>query len=224
MTLLTPGGRKRITQAIEEAEKATGGEIVTAIIPESDDYAARELIFSIVCGLIAYILLVIFSERFARILENRLWIDSPALIPLSMMAITLLTAALAYALAQTPAVDRFIVGRRIMAEAVRRRAMRHFVESAAYDTVDRTGVLLFISVLERRVELIADKGIDEKVNPGTWESIVTPLIEGIKKKQTSTAIEAAIKSIGSILAKYVPPRPDDINEIADAPAELGKGS
>ena len=165
-----------------------------------------------------------FSEPFAQILDSWLWLESPALIPLSMMAITLLIGALAYALAQIPVIDRLIVGRRTMAEAVRHRAMRHFIESATYDTMDRTGVLLFISVLERRVELIADKGINDKVESKAWEKIVTALVGGIKKRQTSAAIEEAIGSLGAILAEHVPPRPDDVNEIADDPTELGRGS
>ncbi len=224
MALLTPGGKNRISKAISEAEKNTGGEIVVAIIPESDDYMARELTFGIACSLITSILLIMNLERFDQLVESIFWIDFPALMPLSMMALILFAGALAYALAQVAAVDRILVGKRNMAEAVRRRAMRHFVESAVYDTVDRTGVLLFISVLERRVELIADKGINSKVESKAWESIVSLLVGGIRKSNTSASIEAAVRSIGEILAEHVPPRPEDINEISDSPTELGKGS
>ena len=63
MGLLTAEGNKRIARAIEEAEKSTAGEIVVAIIPESDDYAARELVFAIASGFIASVIMVIFSEQ-----------------------------------------------------------------------------------------------------------------------------------------------------------------
>ena len=224
MNLLSSEAKQRVEQAVREAESETGGEIITAIIPESDDYAAPELLFGIALGLLTYILLLIFAEPFSRFVDGLIWIDTVNLIPLSMLALTLLAGTLGYALAQIPCIDRIVIGRRRMAEAVHRRAMRYFTESAAYDTVDRTGVLLFISVLERRVELLADRGINVKVSPDTWENIVSDLVNGIRRKQTDTALETAIRRIGKVLAEFVPPRADDTNEKSDKPVELQKGS
>ncbi len=224
MGLLTAEGNKRIARAIEEAEKSTAGEIVVAIIPESDDYAARELVFAIASGFIASVIMVIFSDKLIQFLDSLLWIDSSLILPLSMLAGALLVGSSAYALAQIPALDRLLAGKRLMAEAVRRRALRHFTESAVYDTLDRTGVLLLISILERRVELIADRGINKMVAANSWEDIVAVLVRGIKEGKTADAIENAVRSIGGILAEHVPPRPDDVNEIADGPTELEKGS
>jgi len=224
MGLLTTEESKRISAAVAAAEANTGGEIVTAIIPESDSYAARELLFGIVMGFVAYFLLILFYDPFSSLVDRLFWGDASLLMPLSMAGVTLFTGSLAYALAQIPMLDRLINGKKNMQEAVHRRALRHFVESAAYDTIDRTGVLLFVSVLERRVELIADKGINDKVDPGAWQSIVNDLTQGIRDKRTADSLERAVTGIGSILAKHVPPRPDDVNELSDGPTELGKGS
>ena len=224
MALLTSDEKKRIGDAVAAAEVNTGGEIVTAVIPESDDYAFRELLFGIGAGILAFIILALFIGPFNGLLDRLFWTESTTLLPLAMGTISLLTGAVFYFLFQFPALDRFIVGRRTMAEAVKNRALRHFVESAAYDTVDRTGVLLFISVLERRVELIADKGINTKVGPDTWYRIVSSLVRGIGEKRTADAIVIAVGEIGMVLAEHVPPRPDDENELSDGPTELGKGS
>ncbi|RLW70887.1 MAG: hypothetical protein B6D68_00235 [spirochete symbiont of Stewartia floridana] len=224
MGLLTAEGSRRIARAVEDAEKSTAGEIVVAIIPESDDYAARELVFAIASGFIASVIMVIFSEQLIQLFDSLLWIDSALLFPLSMLAGALLAGSSAYALAQIPVLDRLIAGRHLMTEAVRRRALRHFTESGVYDTVDRTGVLLLVSVLEHRVELIADRGINKMVAANSWENIVAALVKGIKKGQTADAIEKAVRDIGGILAEHVPPRADDVNEIADVPTELEKGS
>ncbi len=78
--------------------------------------------------------------------------------------------------------------------------------------------------MERRVELIADKGINAKVAPDTWDRIVSSLVRGIGENQTAEAIVTAVKEIGMILAEQVPPRPDDKNELSDGPTELEKGS
>ncbi len=224
MNLLTSDEKDLISRTVAEAEANTGGEIVTAIIPESDDYAFRELIFSVIAGLLTFVILLLFITSFESLIDRLFWSDSTVLLPLSMASLSLISGGFFYFLFQIPALDRFVVGRKAMAEAVRRRALRHFVESNAYDTVDRTGVLLFISVLERRVELIADKGINAKVAPDSWDRIVSSLTRGIKEKKTAEAITIAIKDIGTILAEHVPPRPDDSNELSDGPEELGKGS
>jgi putative membrane protein len=224
MYLLSSEEKKRIGDAVLAAEANTGGEIVTAIIPESDDYAFRELLFAIAAGIITFIVLALLIAPFNRLLDRLFWIESAALLPLSMGAVSLAIGTISYVLFQIPAMDRLVVGRQAMADAVRNRALRHFVESAAYDTVDRTGVLLFISILERRVELIADKGINAKVAPDTWDRIVSSLVRGIGENQTAEAIVTAVKEIGMILAEQVPPRPDDENELSDGPTELEKGS
>jgi len=224
MSLLSSDEKKRIGDAVLAAEANTGGEIVTAIIPESDDYAFRELLFAIAAGIITFIVLALLIAPFNRLLDRLFWIESAALLPLSMGAVSLAIGTMSYVLFQIPAMDRLVVGRQAMADAVRNRALRHFVESAAYDTVDRTGVLLFISILERRVELIADKGINAKVAPDTWDRIVSSLVRGIGENQTAEAIVTAVKEIGMILAEQVPPRPDDENELSDGPTELEKGS
>jgi putative membrane protein len=224
MTLLTPDASRRIAEAVKKAEANTGGEIVVAVIPESDDYASREMAFGIGLGVIAFVVMAFFAAPLEILLDRWVWLESPALLPLAFGAVSLGVGAIGYALAQIPAVDRLVIGRKAMADAVKKRALRHFVESAAYDTVDRTGVLLFVSALERRVELLADRGIDDAVAPDTWDRIVSALVRGLKDGRREEAMETAVEEIGTVLAEYVPRREDDENELDDGPSELGKGS
>ena len=216
--------RQRIADAVQAAEALTAGEIAVAVIPESSDYSARELLFGIGAGVITQIILILLTSPITRLLDGLLWLESPILIPLSTLSVSLLIGAAAYAAAQIPAVDRIIAGRRAMREAVRRRALRHFVESAVYDTAGRTGVLLFISLLERRVELIADRGINAAVEAGVWDGIAAELITGIREDRMGEAVEKAVTAVGAVLAEHVPVSADDVNEIADAPVELEEGS
>ena len=216
--------RQRIADAVQAAEALTAGEIAVAVIPESSDYSARELLLGIGVGVITQIILVLLTSPITRLLDGLLWLESPILIPLSTLSVSLLIGAAAYAAAQIPAVDRIIAGRRAMREAVRRRALRHFVESAVYDTAGRTGVLLFISLLERRVELIADRGINAAVEAGVWDGIAAELITGIREDRMGEAVEKAVTALGAVLAEHVPVSADDVNEIADAPVELEEGS
>ncbi len=224
MSFLSKEEYARISRAVKKAEKSTGGEIVTAIIPESDNYADRELLAGIAAGILTFIILSFQGSVLEGWLDSHFWLDSTVLLSLCIGFCSLVVGTLIYLLAQIPFLDRVIIGRRRMEVAVRNRAMRHFVESAAYDTVDRTGVLLFISVLERRVELIADKGINDAVAADTWDRIVSALVRGIKDGKIAEALEAAVGDIGAALAEHVPPRPDDENELADGPVELPRGS
>jgi putative membrane protein len=224
LILLTSDEKERIARAVKEAEKSTGGEIVTAVIPESDDYAFRELLFGITGGLLVFVILLLFISPFETLIDRLFWSDAPVLLPAALASVSLLSGALFYFLFQIPVLDRLIIGRRSMAEAVKHRALRYFTESNVFDTLDRTGVLLFISILERRVELVADKGINAKVAPDTWDRIVSSLVRGIGRKETGDAIVTAVREIGEVLAEHVPPRKDDENELSDGPVELEKGS
>jgi putative membrane protein len=224
MALLSSEETRLIRDAVAAAEEGTAGEIATAIIAESDDYAFRELLFSMGAGILTYIILALFAAGLNGLLDRWFWYESAVLLPLAMGTASMAAGLLFYALFQIPALDRLIVGRKVMTEAARRRSLRYFVECGIYDTVDRTGVLLFISVLERRVELIADKGINTRVAPDTWDRIVSSLVRGIREKRTAQSIVRALEEIGVVLAEHVPRRPDDANELSDGPVELGKNS
>ncbi len=215
---------KRIANAVKEAESQTGGEIVVAIIPESSSYAAREMLFASAAGVLAFFVACFFADSINTGLSRLFWNESLAVLPLFLGILAILVSILASFLIQIPAIDRIVIGKRAMSEAVRKRAMRHFTESAVYDTVDNTGVLLFVSLMERRVELIADRGINTSVPPKTWENIVLELVKGVKQDDLTASLEKAIGQIGVVLAEHVPQRPDDVNEKPDTPTELKQGS
>ncbi len=224
MALLTETEQKRISEAVARAEARTGGEIVTAIIPESDDYGFNELLFAVIIGVLTFLLIFALHDPLERLMQRLFWTYEPWYFMLLLGVLPLIKGGGAYFYAQVPFVDRFIVPRARMAEAVARRARRHFMEAGVYDTVDRTGILIFVSQLERRVELIADRGIDEKVAPGAWDAIVSSLTRGIADGRTVEAMIEAIDRCGDILEGNVIRRTDDTNELDNRTTELESGS
>jgi putative membrane protein len=222
--LLTDEERAAVAAAVAEAEQNTGGEIATAIIPESDDYGFRELVTAVIVGIVGYSVLTLFAPAVETVLARVFWTYNSWMLPTAIGGVATLAGGGAYLLAQIPTLDRLIVPRTVMAEAVRRRALRHFMESGTYDTRDRTGVLIFVSVLERRVELIADRGITEQVEQERWDAIVADLTEGIATGNAGVALAEAVRSVGKILGDTVDRRPDDTNELPDGPTELERGS
>ncbi|MCG8478476.1 MAG: hypothetical protein MI724_05215 [Spirochaetales bacterium] len=224
MSLLTEEESRRIAQAVEAAERKSGGEITTAVIAESDDYGFRELLFAVVVGVAAWIAAVAAQTPLTALLERLFWGWEPWMLSGAQGAVGMVTGLLAYYIAQIPAVDRIIVPRAVRHEAVARRARRHFVDSGTYDTVDQTGILIFVSILERRVELIADRGINRQVAPDTWSGIVGRLTDGIRGGKLADALVEAVSACGEVLEGRVTRRSDDTNELTDRPDQLEKGS
>jgi putative membrane protein len=90
-----------------------------------------------------------------------------------------------------------------------------FSESGVYATAEGTGILLFVSFMERRVELIADKGISSKIPAEEWQQIVTDLSASIDDKKLSAGLQKALTRCGTLLNEHFPGTEDDINELSD---------
>jgi len=223
-SILTSEEERRIADTVAAMEKRTGGEIAVAVIPESDDYGFRELLLSVILGAGAFSIVLLFAPAVEVLLSKLVWGYQGWMLAAVAGGAAAAVAGIAYLLAQIPAVDRAIVPGRVREEAVRRRALRHFVESGVHDTKDRTGVLLFVSMMERRVELVADTGIAAQVQKDEWGEIVAALTAGIGRGDTANALVAAVEGIGAILADRVERRRDDTNELNDRPTQLESGS
>jgi uncharacterized membrane protein len=98
-------------------------------------------------------------------------------------------------------------------ESVRSRARREFYRLNVDRTADRTGILLFLALTPRRFEIVADEGINARVEPDTWDEVARALEQDIHVRGLGPAIVATIARVGEILARHVPPRPDDRNEL-----------
>jgi len=108
---------------------------------------------------------------------------------------------------------RLFISDREIDEEVEEAAVTGFFREGLYRTRDETGILIFISVFEHRVWVLADRGINEKVKEGQWDEIVRMIIEGIKNKDQVNAICKAVDEIGRILKEHFPIKEDDRDEL-----------
>lgn len=207
--------KEKIKASVKEAESKTSGEISTGFIKESDNYAVYELTFAVFTGLVYFIAMLFFTDSIEESIKNMFWEYSPLYLLIFYGFSTFLVIAIVYLLANIPFIDRLIVPKAVMRQKVNQRAERHFLESGVYDTKDRTGILIFISYLERRVELLADKGISEKIPREKWDAIVGHIIDGIKSNQLVKHLSESIRECGNLLAEQFPIQPDDVNELKD---------
>ncbi len=97
------------------------------------------------------------------------------------------------------------------------RAVEEFNKLGIAATQDHTGVLICIFVDERKVFVLADKNINEKVPKGTWDDVVKIIIESIKdpKQVNSKGIIKAVELAGKHLSEHFPRKADDVNELPD---------
>jgi putative membrane protein len=103
---------------------------------------------------------------------------------------------------------------------VRRRAISIFKAAAERRTTGRTGILIYLSMGERRAEIVADEAILKVTDDHTWGEAMSSLIEQVREGRPGDGIVAAIERVGEVLAEHFPRTADDTNEIPDKLIEL----
>ncbi|HEY3303981.1 MAG TPA: hypothetical protein VGL70_10660 [Candidatus Binatia bacterium] len=191
--------QEKIEQAVAAAEQRTSGEIVPMIVAASSRYAEIDLTCLLAGLLLGTLAALMWGNPWGLTHAELAW-------PIGGAALGLLLCQL------TPLKRRLIPTARIM-EAVHLRSLAAFTAHGLHYTTAHTGILIFASLFERRVEVLADRGINEKVKPGTWDGIVGILTSGLKSNDGCAAFCAAIDECGKILAEHFPRSPDDRDEL-----------
>ena len=220
MAFLSDTDKQRIEEAVRNAELGSSGEIATAIINESSSYAEYELLFSLIKALAVMLLMLIFKDAYISLLNKLFWEVTPFLVLNVSAVIITLTVVLSYFFFNIPVINRRILPKKVVTQRVHRRALVHFVEAGVIDTENRTGILIFISKKEQRVELIADSGINKVVNKNEWDKIVTSIVEAIKEGKTADGLVQAIDICGKIIKENFPAGNENPNELSNAIVEL----
>lgn len=207
--LFSDEDRRRIQEAVERAERRTSGEIVPFIVPQSDQYEVtvwKGGALSAGLALVAAMLVFHFYDGWGLAWLHTGW-GTAALTLAAGIAGGLLGAFV------RPA-RRLLAGSDDVTRAVHRRAMKAFVEEEVFDTRDRTGILIFISLLEHRIEVLGDAGINRKVSPDEWADVVEHIRSGIRRGRIADGLVEAIEMCGMLLEKSgVELREDDADEL-----------
>jgi uncharacterized membrane protein len=92
-----------------------------------------------------------------------------------------------------------------------KEAWKCFAKLEMQKTQDRNGVLIFISVQDRQMAIVADEGINRCEEEGTWERFLTQLIEDFSQGKVDEGLKKCILTIGEELTKFFPKTPDTNN-------------
>ena len=193
--------REKIKKTTVDAELHTTGEIAVVMVDHSSQYIEAEVIGGIFLGsLISLVLAVVFFH-------SSIW----AYVPLSFV----LYFPSHVLFRKVPVLKVAFVGKKKMERAVKERAIRSFYEKGLYRTKDHTGVIFFLSLLERKVWVLADKGIHKKITQPVLNRFARMVSTGVREERACDALCEAIREIGGLLAKHYPGTAGGIDELTD---------
>jgi uncharacterized membrane protein len=95
------------------------------------------------------------------------------------------------------------------------QAIKVFERLGMHRTAARNGVLVYISVTDRKLAVIGDKGIHERVGEAYWQALVAAVRERLRQQQSRDGLVHALAELGRDLARHFPRRPTDKNELSD---------
>ncbi len=95
-------------------------------------------------------------------------------------------------------------------------AEKIFVKLKMHQTKERNGVLIYIATLSKKIAVVGDEGIHQKLNDEFWQTIVTKLIQQFKQDKKAKGLAECIIECGEQLGKYFPRSLDDKNEMSNA--------
>ena len=198
---LSEDQQNAIRQAVAQAEANTSGEIVPLILPSAGEYKHVEIRF----GALLTMALTLFLLW---------WVPAAPLWGVAaVMAASYLLGGLVVRV--TPGLKRFLVGKETLNDMVNEKAFSLFIQQGLHYTRDATGILILVSLFEKRVEILADRGINEKVDQQQWQQAVDTIVEGLHQDTMVDSLCRAIESCGTLLAQHCPQREDDENELPD---------
>jgi putative membrane protein len=197
-TFFSEAEQERIRHAVIEAESKTAGEIVPMVVTSSARYTEIELL-GVITGL------------FLGMIAEGIWSDPWGSPFLNLWPVA--GALGGFLLCRLSAVKRFFTPKSRIAQAVHTTCLAAFTEQGLHYTRGHTGILILVSLVERRVQVLADRGINEKVSPGAWDDVTKILTAGLKSGRACDAFCKAIERCGELLAEHFPRQADDKDEL-----------
>ena len=198
---LDDAGKRALQAAVENIEAVSAVEAVVVVPIQSGRYLHADLLGAIACGWfgLGFLLLSDWSFSIASI-----WLDP--------LACGLLGGGL---VSRVPALRRWLTPPKWRHEAVLRCARATFLERRISETRDRSGVLIYISQLEREALVLADRGIQQAVASSDWQQLELGLGRAVRAGDAQAAARA-LTDFARVAQAALPRRADDQNELSDS--------
>jgi putative membrane protein len=208
--IVTPEEHKAIAAVIRAAERRTSGEIYCVLARASDSYFFP-------ASLMLVLAMLVVGFVVALVLES-LWLTMR--LPVFLAAQLLALGAAMAVLKLSPGLRLRLVPRRWQYRHAHENALKQFLARNVHITAERTGVLIFVSLAEHYAEIVADAGINARVEQRVWDGIVAELVDHARRGRLADGFVAAVGRVGALLAEDFPVSSADRNELDDHLVEL----
>jgi putative membrane protein len=196
---LTDESKAALSAAVQAIESCSSAELVVAVRPRSGSYLHADLIFGILAGLASLAVLLYSRWEFALV-----WF--------------LVDPVLLGALAGLAASRSDVLRRAFTRPATRRQrvdtaARSTFVERRVHGTTGRTGILLYVSVLEREAALVVDAGVEALAATDAWRKAAGEIEEAVRQGADGTAVATRLHDLATLLGPALERSAEDVDEL-----------
>lgn len=191
-----------LAQCVTEIEKTTDAELVIVVRARSGAYRHADYLFG---SLIAFAGLL--GLLFLPVDFHQYWVP---------IDVVVLFAAGAFLCSRSGRARRLLTSKKFRNAAVRTGAAAMFYEAGIANTEAEMGILIYLSLLERRLELIADRGVLKAVPPLEWNQSLFALKEA-GRNPDSQALLKELRELGKLLGEHLPATGENPNELPDMP-------
>lgn len=199
---LLPEARREALDDVRAIEARTSAEVKVVVRQRSGDYRAADYLAG-AASAFAILLVLLFHPRPFAV----------STMPLDVLAFFALGAL---ASTRAPALRRALTPASQRRQNVRAAARAAFVDLGVSRTRDRNGLLVYVSLLERSVEVVTDVGIDAAALGPEWPALLAALGASVAPKPDFARFRVALAALGPVLGRAMPRRDDDVDELSNA--------
>lgn len=196
---LTDESRKALAGAVHAVEAHSSAELIVAVRPRSAPYLYAALMAGMVAGYGTLAFLLFSPWEFG--LEWFL-VD-----PVAVGALAVLAGL------RIPALTRLLTRRTARRERVEAAARSTFLEKRMHRTMGRTGILLYVSLLEREAAVVVDLGVEALAETEVWRKAVAGIEEAVRHGGDGNEVAERIRGLGEVLASALERDAADVDEL-----------
>lgn len=219
--LFTPADHEAVNRAVQQAEQRTCAEIIPVVASSSGRYDRSEDIV----GLWLAVMCVSLVWKFYPAVQDadHSWATPSPVWELAAYVAAIVVGFVAGAItaSRVSGLRHLFTPKAQMRDEVGMRARAVFFDQRVHHTAGSSGVLLYVSLLERMAMVLADQSIVDKLGQAQLDELCREFTLRLQVGTPASAICETIHSVGERLAKVLPRSAGDVNELADALVVLG---
>lgn len=197
--------KQKIEKAILEMEKTTSSELVAVVTQKSGDYLYISLLITSLVSLFIPFGLLFFA---------------PDMEAKTIFEVQLLGFMLLLLLFNVPKVLFYLLPKSVFVKAAKLKAYETFRILGLQKTSNYQAVMIFVSLYEQYIEIVADSAISAKIDNALWQKTIDTFVENVKNDKFEEGYLQAICEIGALLAHHFPIEKHDKNELTDGLIEV----